>query len=1723
MIRLFYRPKRLKKKTARLGGVHQAQRRMALFVCVCMILTFIPIAAFAADGYTVRFVNYDLGALDGTGPFNNVPEGARLHTADQLSAVEDFSAQDGCTWYLYREGGGQIEAFGPKAIPDPPVREGYTFRDWAAQGAADDTLYTVTGDTTFVARYVSNGQYVINLYYQFDNASNTVAAETSTVPYGWESQISIQLPNLPSLEGLSPNIRGSSTLNAMISQDAFSGTLDEAFLQACRDAGYVAWDSDNNDYQKDENGNVQINIPVTYALAGEVQFKVEYYLQNAEDDEYTLVSEDTRIDTVIGTTHVSLNEMGLVKSYQGFTLTAASMEDADSYNVSTNGNSVIALRYARNVHYVYYQMNGGNVRDPVELRYGQPFPANLTAEPTRQGYTFGSWTWLDADGVELSETPATMPDHELTLSANWVEANTKVTLVYWLENANDDSFTVAGQREITVPSGQTVGYQVNDGEAVDVPINQYLTPEEMKQAKISDGEYFTFTWADSATQEIAGQYGALKTAEGDGSTVINIGYARNVYTLIFHLGRYEEGWFNDYCEVSTSGNSNSSDPNNWTSGKVWTRLYNDNVSVTMPDGIQYYISNDDKECYQITEKYGAYISDQWPVADDKNSSSASSLLGTRYLATWGTHHESEYYDTHSSNRNIMGIYPTMSAELIIDAEHPEQPHHLVAYWSSNDNTLTHHYMFELVDEVDGQTGTPFSAYSNYSGVNAQGPGGIPQDMQFYTYDEQVVRTNEGGNNQNPPLFSNVTYRYGCHNGNDVYFFYTYDDYTVTYYENNANLADGTPAQEKTEDFHYVAGMNLAEQLEGKGFDYDYTPEPPYVSSYNNRYTFGGWYTDANLTFPVDWETENPVSNVSFYAKWIPPDFTLTLIVPDGQLYQDSLNQFAEKGYTVTVSTDGDGVTTYVVSGIPGGTKANEIIAQRHGAISDYGLTFDYWSYEVNGKEQHYLFDESQHLTSDLTLTAQWKTEYTGQYVVRYLTEEDPGSGLEPVTLDDGTTYYRLQEDTLVTNVAVGSSVTVEAAPINGYLSNMGQITQTVEAPEGREIRTYFNFIYTQISDNITYYVHYVLDTGVDYGRNEPPGDVVRLTDDKTVPVTAASLRDSTTISETAEVVGGYSPRDGWNISFTLSAAVDQNHLYIYYVSNIHNIPFAVRYFFQQADGTYSAEDFFQLSGEEALGKVLYSADLAENYGRYLENTQALDALMVGHVLDTAITESYLILTESGENVLRIYMKNGDYTLTYDLNDGGDQIFPASWTNADSFLTGTGTVYSQTVTYPAPADVPTTVPTRLSYLFTGWEDSGGNIYTTDQLKDAPWYTGGGLYEDVVLYAQWGKQLTVTFDLRGGTWTDTSGQFHQLDGTYRAYTAAGVAITQPSAPTFTASDGTAYSFIGWTATDPNGSGLIGENGRVDLVEFERYRFDFEAGVTEDTTLYAVWDPDVTTFEILKTDTGDRALAGAEFTLERLQATAAGNPQDGYTYTPVKDDAGNYLTDGTFPARSFTTGESGTGTFSYLPAGYYQLTETQAPAGYMGLDEPVILFAPYGNAPPYIVSPTATSAVTGTAVDTTLTVQVRNVSQYNVTIDAPASLTITYTPPDLIWNPETLKYEGIAGAEGGWTVAAPEEQDPGITVTNESPGASVQVEVSLQYDEGYQILLPLSTLTAESQDAFVYEAETGVLTGVLTAAASARFQLTMEGSLPLDAILPNQETQAGTITVRVAKTND
>ena len=1769
-----YRPRRLlrrpgapKRLLPRARTAHLWRRACALVMCAAMVLSLLPGTAYAADSYSVQFVNYDLTALDGSYTFENVPEGAALYTADQLESEFNVTVteQEGHSWYLYYPGGGETGAYGPVAIADPPARDGYVFRDWAVRNAASGNIYTVTGDTTYVARYLSESRYVISLYYQYDNESHTVAAETTTVPFGWGEDVSIVLPTGEALAGLSPTIRpalegkeaetAAEELTAMIQNGAFTGEVGEVLLQRCLAAGFVAWDESAKDYQKDENGNVQVGIPVTYQVTGTVEFTVEYLLQNADGSGYT--SGGTKKGSVVGTTRVSLNDMeGMVPQYEGFTLTAASAEDAEDYTVNVGGDTVIQLRYDRDTYHILYQMNGGAVREPLALRYGQDIPATALTAPTRTGYNFTTWTWLDGEGQTITE-PDAMPDHDLTLVANWtaVEDGAGVTLVYWLENANDDGYTVSGQRTIYVTADKTIGYGAGGtASTVDVDISPYLTPEAMEVAGIGDGEYFTFTYADASTEFAQGVNGGPKTVAGDGSTVINLGYERKEYTLMFHLGQvsertkydyefgdwqiYDRHWF-DY-QVSTEGNSSTTTAEDWQSGYTWSTAYSydggraprgdpapkppiegayTGISLQVGGGQTYYITNSSSGdlCYTITAKYGAYISDQWPLASECVDSDGTGFS----LYTWGTHARSPYYQSHPDNRNIIGTYPTMSAELIIDPNSPEMVHHLTGYWQETENpeTRTHHFMFEAVPGM-GQTG---SHVVSGSPVLNQGEGGYEavQGLTFYEFDREVVRTTAGADRQNAPSFGNLTYQYGCYVGTEIYFYYTYNDYTITYNENNGKDPNVVT-------FHYLENMTLAQELEAAGHDHDYVPAP-YVSQYGNEYTFGGWYSDAEFSFPVDWSAANPATNIHLYAKWIAPTFTLTLVVPEGELYPETLEQFAERGYEYTSdeTTDpetGLTTTTYVVTGIPGGIQASQIVSERRGAQSSLSLAFDYWGYEVNGTEQPYLFDESQYITSDLTLTARWKTEYTGQYTVRYLAAEDPGNDLGTVTVD-GVTWYRLAADKVVTGVAVGSSVTEEAISVQGWLSRQGQITWVVDQPEDGQSATCFDFLYDRISvADVTYTVHYVLDAGEDYGRTAPPEGIVRLAEDKPVTVDQASLSKSTAVSENAPVIGGYSPRDGWSATFALSVADEQNHLYFYYVPNTYEVTFTVVYHIPGG----SDLTFAGLSA--ALGRVVTAAELTGDYRAWLTEEQAVqvDGALVGRELDETLTGPWMIVSQR-ENVYHVHLKHADYVLTYHLE--GSEDYPAQWTQPDSFLTaGEGTLF-QTVTYPDGATVPTTQPTRLGHTFLGWSVTSGG--TPIDMQNHIWFQEYGMTEDHVLYAVWQAQPVVSYDLRvdGARWNETGPGFYEDgdSGLWLAYVNSGDTAPPPADPSLVTVEDVAYAFVGWTATDPESDDwdqFVGADGRVDLDTFDdRFRYTFTDPVTGPLTLYAVWDPDVTGVALKKVNGGGELLAGASFTLERIQASVSAE-DGGYTFTlPPRNEDGSWPLDASFPARSVTTDGNGGGAFENLPAGYYLLTETAAPEGYLDLEGAAVLHLPYGEGVPEVVAEHSPAhQVAGKASGGDLTVTVTNTAQYDVEIISPKNLVLTYTPPDLIWNPETLAYEGLGETEGSWAVTAADGK--AISVTNRSPASPVQVSVQLTYGEGYTALLPISSLSAAtgeggtSLEGFDEERTEDALTllGSLSADETAVFSLTVTGAWPGGPAALPPAGPAGTITISV-----
>ena len=135
--------------------------------------------------------------------------------------------------------------------------------------------------------------------------------------------------------------------------------------------------------------------------------------------------------------------------------------------------------------------------------------------------------------------------------------------------------------------------------------------------------------------------------------------------------------------------------------------------------------------------------------------------------------------------------------------------------------------------------------------------------------------------------------------------------------------------------------------------------------------------------------------------------------------------------------------------------------------------------------------------------------------------------------------------------------------------------------------------------------------------------------------------------------------------------------------------------------------------------------------------------------------------------------------------------------------GEGAIDSATGVAGESVTVAENVFTRNNYTFTGWNTQADGKGTAYKPGDSFTLTD----EDTVLYAQWNKLVTVSFDLCGHGGANIPSQTF----------VSGNKASEPTAPK---EDG--WVFGGWYT----------EKGC-------KYRFSFDSAVTSDITLYAKWD--------------------------------------------------------------------------------------------------------------------------------------------------------------------------------------------------------------------------------------------------------------------------------------------
>ena len=141
--------------------------------------------------------------------------------------------------------------------------------------------------------------------------------------------------------------------------------------------------------------------------------------------------------------------------------------------------------------WVKFDTDGGSHVQSVFCEPGKTLTLSQVPTPTRSGYTFDGW-YIGEEKVESVSVSA-------TVTAHWTASNnTKYTVIHWLENADDDGYSL---KETETQNGKTGS-----------------------ETKAAAKEYDGFTAPQTIKQE---------TIAGDGSTIVNVYYKRNVYEVKF--------------------------------------------------------------------------------------------------------------------------------------------------------------------------------------------------------------------------------------------------------------------------------------------------------------------------------------------------------------------------------------------------------------------------------------------------------------------------------------------------------------------------------------------------------------------------------------------------------------------------------------------------------------------------------------------------------------------------------------------------------------------------------------------------------------------------------------------------------------------------------------------------------------------------------------------------------------------------------------------------------------------------------------------------------------------------------------------------------------------------------------------------------------------------------------------------------------------------------------
>ena len=245
-------------------------------------------------------------------------------------------------------------------------------------------------------------------------------------------------------------------------------------------------------------GETPLNFGTVASVSGTdvtvtAKFEAYSYVYFLDEDGDTVVYH-----TAAGTAGETVGEDVLNAATAKVELTMSKDKGVVGWSTTQGSDTPETITFAAGVKYVYpvvrngfwvtFDTNGGDYMAPRFLMEALDLS---TVKPTRIGYKFDGW--YGADG-----NPVTTVSETATVTAHWkANSKTEYTVIHWQENANDNEYS---SKDIEKKTGAT---------------------NSTTSAKAKSYSGFT---AQAITQ---------KTIAGDGSTIVNIYYKRDVYDVKF--------------------------------------------------------------------------------------------------------------------------------------------------------------------------------------------------------------------------------------------------------------------------------------------------------------------------------------------------------------------------------------------------------------------------------------------------------------------------------------------------------------------------------------------------------------------------------------------------------------------------------------------------------------------------------------------------------------------------------------------------------------------------------------------------------------------------------------------------------------------------------------------------------------------------------------------------------------------------------------------------------------------------------------------------------------------------------------------------------------------------------------------------------------------------------------------------------------------------------------